>query len=42
MIKADTAEDRIDIETSDNLQYLSVSKPDAAIKLEPLEVSQNN
>ena len=41
LIKADSADDRIDIETSDNLQYLSVSKPDAAVKLEPQEVSQN-
>ena len=34
----DTADDRVDIETSDNLQYLSITKPDKAIKLEPLEV----
>ena len=34
--KNDTIQDRIDIETSDNVPFFSISKPDAAIKLEPL------
>ena len=34
----DVAEARIDIETSDNMPHLSVSKPEGrAIKLEPLD-----
>ena len=38
-INKDDAESRIDIETSDNMPHLSVSKPEGrAIKLEPLKI----